>query len=117
MRFALLQYKHLHKNVSHLIGTDAFKSLNSRIVTFVLLWTQLALYPRAASDDEANALIADKFANVIDDLLNSKHALFIHFGMYWYAIAILDSKSSAVAILFAKSRMIFSGQKVVSQRA
>ena len=83
---------------------------SSRMRTF-------ARYPRAASDDEANALIADKFANVIDDLLNSKHALFIHFGMYWYAIAILDSRSRAVAILLAKSRMIFSGQKVVSQRA
>lgn len=56
--------------------------LNSRIVIFVFPSTQFAEKPRAASDDEANARIEDKFENVNSPLLNTRHAGFSQCGMY-----------------------------------
>ena len=71
--------------------------------------------PLAASDEEANARIDDMFANESSPLFTTVAAAFSHFGRYSYPVMILPRSSSAVAALFARSMIFFSGKKVASQ--
>lgn len=96
-------------DVNNLSATFFYKKANSSRMT------QLHEKPRAASDDEANALIDDMLANVISPLLKTRHADFNQCGRYSYPISIRLSNSRAVAALFARIIIFFSGKNVANQ--
>jgi len=96
-------------DVKSLSAIFLFKNANSSRMTV------LHENPRAASDEEAKALIDDMFANDSSPLFTTVAAALSHFGRYSYPVMILPRSSSAVAALLARSMIFFSGKKVASQ--
>ena len=92
-------------DVNSLSAMFFYKNANSSRMTV------FAAKPRAASDEDANARIDERFENVISPLLNTKHAGFNQWGRYSYPVSIRPRSSSAVAALFARIIIFFSGKK------
>ena len=90
------------------ILNDSQFSLNNRILIIESLETQLHEYPRAASEDVANAFIADMFENTMSPLFQTATAGLRKLGQYSYAIRILPRISNAVSALFASNMIFFS---------